>query len=174
MTTTRAPALGLLHFRGVDGRKFLQGLLSNDMDALGAEAFMLAGLHNPQGRVLALLRLAAPAADHVVAVLPAELAATTAVTLRRYLLRAKVAITEETSAEALARLAATMPAAAPILRARRARARHRRRRATGIRRDQRPVRRPDAEPRLRRRRVLRQGLLHWGRRSSRARTIAAA
>jgi tRNA-modifying protein YgfZ len=115
MTTTRAPALGLLHFRGVDGRKFLQGLLSNDMDALGAQAFMLAGLHNPQGRVLALLRLAAPADDHVVAVLPAELAAATTVTLRRYLLRAKVAINEETSAEALARLAATVPAAGPIL-----------------------------------------------------------
>ena len=109
------PSLGLLHFRGADVHGFLQGQLSNDMNALGTGTFMLAGLHNPQGRVLALLRLVAVADDHIMALLPAELVAATAATLRRYVLRAKVAIEEVTEPEALARLAALLPAATPIL-----------------------------------------------------------
>ena len=110
-----APALGLLRFRGADSVKFLQGQLSNDMSILAADRFMLAGLHNPQGRVLALLRLARIEPDHVVALLPAELAAATLATLRRYVLRAKVAISDESSAAALAALAAQLPAAALIM-----------------------------------------------------------
>lgn len=110
-----APALGLLRFRGADGVKFLQGQLSNDMSILAADRFMLAGLHNPQGRVLALLRLARIEPDHVVALLPTELAAATMTTLRRYVLRAKVAISDESSAAALAALATQLPAAAAIL-----------------------------------------------------------
>ena len=80
-------------FTGADARKFLQGQLSNDMALLGAERLTLAGYHNPQGRVLALLRLLAPAPDQVIALLPAELAEPTMTALRRYVLRAKVAIT---------------------------------------------------------------------------------
>jgi folate-binding protein YgfZ len=100
------PAQGLLRFQGPDARKFLQGQLSNDMNALRADRLLLAGLHNPQGRVLALLRLAAPAADDLIALLPAELAEATAATLRRYVLRAKLTISCESSATALdARLA---------------------------------------------------------------------
>ena len=113
--TAAAPALGLLRFRGADSVKFLQGQLSNDMSILAADRFMLAGLHNPQGRVLALLRLARLEPDHVVALLPAELAAATLTTLRRYVLRAKVAISDESSAAALATLTAQLPAAAAIL-----------------------------------------------------------
>jgi folate-binding protein YgfZ len=118
-TTGSGPAamtsLGMLHFRGLDARKFLQGQLSNDMNSLGTGAFMLAGLHNPQGRVLALLRLVALADDHVLALLPAELVAATAATLRRYVLRARVAIEEVTDPEALAGLALRLPAAASIV-----------------------------------------------------------
>ncbi len=110
-----APAPGLLRFRGPDAVKFLQGQLSNDMSALGAERLMLAGLHNPQGRVLALLRLAALEPDHIVALLPAELAELTMATLRRYVLRAKLAISNESNATALAALAAQSPAAAHCL-----------------------------------------------------------
>jgi hypothetical protein len=105
------PDYGLLHFRGADARKFLQGQLSNDLNALGADELMLAGLHNPQGRVLALLRLLAPAPDHVVALLPAELADAIATTLRRYVLRAKLTISADADAAALAQLAAHSPAA---------------------------------------------------------------
>jgi len=55
---------GLLSFKGSDASKFLQGQLSNDMNLLDEHSFVLAGYHNPQGRVLALLRLAALAPDH--------------------------------------------------------------------------------------------------------------
>ena len=105
-------APGLLRFRGSDCVKFLQGQLSNDMRSLSVTGWLLAGLHNPQGRVLALLRLWAPAPDHVVALLPAELADAIATTLRRYVLRAKVTIDADTDAAALAQLATQWPAAA--------------------------------------------------------------
>jgi tRNA-modifying protein YgfZ len=110
----RAPAArvpGLLHFRGIDSAKFLQGQLSNDMRSLGNTSWLLAGLHNPQGRVLALLRLLAPAPDHVVALLPAELAEVIATALRRFVLRAKVTISADADAAALAQLAPRAPAA---------------------------------------------------------------
>ena len=103
-------AHGLLRFQGPDARKFLQGQLSNDMNELRADQLLLAGLHNPQGRVLALLRLAAPAADDIIALLPAELVEVIAATLRRYVLRAKLTISSEVSVAALAALAAQMPA----------------------------------------------------------------
>ena len=106
---------GLLHFRGADARKFLQGQLSNDLNSVGGDELMLAGLHNPQGRVLALLRLIALAPDHIVALLPAELAESTGAVLRRYVLRAKVVIGPEVSATVLAELAARMPAVAALL-----------------------------------------------------------
>ena len=38
-------------------RSFLQGQLSSDVDQLGATPALTAGLHNPQGRCLAVLRL---------------------------------------------------------------------------------------------------------------------
>jgi folate-binding protein YgfZ len=105
-----APAHGLLRFQGPDARKFLQGQLSNDMNLLRADQLLLAGLHNPQGRVLALLRLAAPAADDIIALLPAELAEATGATLRRYVLRAKLSISHDVSEGALAAMAAQVPA----------------------------------------------------------------
>jgi tRNA-modifying protein YgfZ len=114
-TAGLAQAPGLLRFRGPDAAKFLQGQLSNDMTALAADQFMLAGLHNPQGRVLALLQLAAPETDHIVALLPAELAELTLATLHRYVLRAKLTISNESNAAALAALAAQFPAAAQAL-----------------------------------------------------------
>ena len=109
--TGTAWAPGLLHFRGTDSVKFLQGQLSNDMRSLSNAGSLLAGLHNPQGRVLALLRLLAPAPDHVVALLPAELAGTIATALRRYVLRAKVTISADADTAALAQFAAQSPAA---------------------------------------------------------------
>jgi tRNA-modifying protein YgfZ len=72
-----ASAWGLLRIRGGEALKFLQGQLSNDMALLAADRLLLAGLHNPQGRVLALLRLAAPEPGQVIALLPTDLAAAT-------------------------------------------------------------------------------------------------
>jgi folate-binding protein YgfZ len=61
------------------------------------------------------LRLVAPDADQVIALLPAELAEPTMTALRRYVLRAKVTISHESSAEALGALAAQLPAIAPVI-----------------------------------------------------------
>ncbi len=85
---------GVLHFAGPDARAFLQGQLSNDLALLAADRPLLAGLHSPQGRVLALLRLwpEEHGADGVLAALPAELLAGVTTQLRRFVLRSKVTI----------------------------------------------------------------------------------
>jgi len=108
-------AFAVLRFRGAEVRKFLQGQLSNDMALLGAGHITLAGYHNPQGRVLALLRLAAPEPEQVIALLPAELAEATMTALRRFVLRAKVSISLDTSAEAIATLAQQLPMVGSVL-----------------------------------------------------------
>jgi len=100
--TTRAVCLlddlGALRFQGADTRSFLQGQLSNDLSRLHPGALLRAGLHNPQGRTLALLALAASSsADEVLAILPRELLSTVASILKRYVLRAKVQISDVTA-----------------------------------------------------------------------------
>ena len=87
--------LGVLRFRGAEAQKFLQGQVSNDVDKLSAERSQLAGYHNPQGRVIALVRLVQQGPEDVLAVLPRELAATVASRLTKFVLRAKVKITDE-------------------------------------------------------------------------------
>jgi folate-binding protein YgfZ len=87
-------ALGLLAFRGPDAARFLQGQLSADIEKLGVGASTLAGLHNPQGRVVALLAIARTASDELFAVLPAELTVAVAQRLRKYVLRSKLKIDE--------------------------------------------------------------------------------
>jgi len=97
---TGAPALcrlddlGVLRFRGADAGSFLQGQLSNDLSRLRPDAILRAGLHTPQGRALVLPWLAAADGD-ILAVLPRELAAGTAAQMRRYVLRARLTITDE-------------------------------------------------------------------------------
>jgi folate-binding protein YgfZ len=88
----RLDDLGALRFQGPDTRAFLQGQLSNDLSALRPDTLLRAGVHNPQGRTLALLALVATGADELLAVLPRELLAGVATTLKRYVLRAKVKI----------------------------------------------------------------------------------
>jgi folate-binding protein YgfZ len=93
---------GVLRFSGADVVKFLQGQLSNDVTTLAAGTpaagtLLRAGLHNPQGRTLALLALAAEEQGDILALLPLELVAAVAAHLRRYLLRAKVAINDVSS-----------------------------------------------------------------------------
>ena len=103
--------LGLLCFRGPDTVKFLQGQLSNDVTALAAGTLLRAGLHSPQGRTLALLALVGGQdGDEVLALLPQELLAGTLTTLRRYVLRAKVVISDERAAY---RIYGLMPGASP-------------------------------------------------------------
>ena len=85
---------GTLRFSGAEVKKFLQGQLSNDVSTLASGALLRAGLHNPQGRTLALLWLLAADQGEILAVLPLELLSSVATHLRRYLLRAKVLISD--------------------------------------------------------------------------------
>lgn len=85
-------ARGALAFRGPDAAKFLQGQLSADIARLAVGAGTLAGLHNPQGRVIALLDVTRTADEEFIARLPREMAETVAARLRKYVLRAKVRI----------------------------------------------------------------------------------
>jgi len=89
--------LGVVRARGLDAVRFLQGQLSNDVARLGTQRSFLAGYHNPQGRTIALLRLVQLDQDDILAVLPAELAPVVAARLSKFVLRAKVKITEESS-----------------------------------------------------------------------------
>jgi folate-binding protein YgfZ len=89
--------LGVLAVRGVDARKFLQGQLSQDVLGLRADQVVWAGLHNPQGRTLALLRLVPQGETDVLCVLPRELLANALTVLRKYLLRAKATLTDESA-----------------------------------------------------------------------------
>jgi folate-binding protein YgfZ len=93
------PPLAVLAARGVDARRFLQGQLSADVIGLPASEARWAGLHNPQGRTLATLRLIADATTangtDVLALLPPERLATVLPLLQRYLLRAKATLSDE-------------------------------------------------------------------------------
>jgi tRNA-modifying protein YgfZ len=92
---SQAPAkLGVLAFRGADAARFLQGQLSADVEKLGVGHSTLSGLHNPQGRVIAVLAIARTAADEFFAVLPAELLEPVALRLRKYVLRSKLTIVD--------------------------------------------------------------------------------
>jgi tRNA-modifying protein YgfZ len=91
-------SLGALHARGRDVVAFLQGQLSNDVATLTSERSLLAGYHNPQGRVLALLRLLEVAPGEVLAILPRELVAPVMSRLRTFILRSKVELADASGA----------------------------------------------------------------------------
>jgi folate-binding protein YgfZ len=84
----------VLAFRGPEAAHFLQGQLSCDTGQLSATRMQLAGLHNPQGRVIALLRIFQREPGEILALLPKALALSVSEQLRRYVLRAKVQILE--------------------------------------------------------------------------------
>ena len=89
--------LTALAARGPDAAAFLQGQLSQDITLLADRGSLFAGLHNPQGRCLALLRLFHLGADQILIVLPAELADRVRAQLVRYVLRARVKIDDVSS-----------------------------------------------------------------------------
>lgn len=89
--------LGVLRARGADAIAFLQGQLSNDTTRLRSGQLQLSGYHTPQGRAIALLRLTLLAPDDVLAMLPLELVPVVVARLKRYVLRAKVQITDESA-----------------------------------------------------------------------------
>ena len=112
-------SLGVLRASGPDAVSFLQGQLSNDIAQLSAERSLLAGYHNPQGRVIALLRLVEQAPGEMLAVLPRELIGSVLQRLGKFVLRAKVKLSDASSqwtiggviGAATDRAGATLPAA---------------------------------------------------------------
>jgi folate-binding protein YgfZ len=95
--STGPGALGVLGVSGPDAARFLQGQLSAEIENLAPGSSTLAGLHNPQGRTVALLALARVRDDELLAALPAELMAAVTQRLRKYVLRAKVRIEDLSS-----------------------------------------------------------------------------
>jgi folate-binding protein YgfZ len=91
-------SLGVLRARGAEVVSFLQGQLSNDVALLGTERSLLAGYHNPQGRVIALLRVLQLAPDDVLAILPRELIGVVVQRLGKFVLRAKVKLADDSGA----------------------------------------------------------------------------
>jgi folate-binding protein YgfZ len=85
-------ASSAIAFRGPDAARFLQGQLSADVEKLAVGATTMAGLHNPQGRVIALLEVRRVAPEEFVAVLPGDLSDAVKARLQKYVLRAKVRI----------------------------------------------------------------------------------
>jgi folate-binding protein YgfZ len=109
-------SVGALRMRGRDVVGFLQGQLSNDLTQLGVARWLLAGYHNPQGRVLALMRLFEPAPGEVLALLPRELVTSVMTRLRAFILRSKVELADDSAAwriEGLIGADAPSPAAPP-------------------------------------------------------------
>jgi folate-binding protein YgfZ len=95
LQTVELDDLGALRVAGADAARFLQGQLSNDLARVSAQRSALAGLHNPLGRTIALLRILQLAPNDFLALLPRELAASVAERLSKYVLRAKVKVTDE-------------------------------------------------------------------------------
>jgi folate-binding protein YgfZ len=99
----------VLALRGPEAARFAQGQLSADIEGLSVGASTLAGLHNAQGRVVALLAITRAAPEEFLAVLPRELLPAVAARLRKYVLRAKLRI-EDASAQFTVLGAAADPA----------------------------------------------------------------
>jgi tRNA-modifying protein YgfZ len=86
------PPLGVLRAVGVDSGKFLQGQLSADVSRLQVGESTIAGLHNREGRVFALLRVVVVTSAEILAVLPRELVTETIARLQKYILRSKTSL----------------------------------------------------------------------------------
>ncbi len=100
---SRLRELGILRVAGADARVFLQGQLSNDIERLTRERTLLSALNTVQGRVVAILHLA-QRADGIIAILPTELIAPVIERLRKYVLRSKVTLSDDSSRLAVAGL----------------------------------------------------------------------
>ena len=90
-------SLGVLRVRGTDAVSFLQGQLSNDLRLLGAARSLLAAYHNPQGRTVAVLRLVELDPADLLAILPRELVGPVVARMSKFILRAKVKLSDESA-----------------------------------------------------------------------------
>ena len=94
LNRTSLTDLGVLRIHGPDAVRFLQGQVSNDVTRLAAGQAVLAGYHTPQGRTIALLRLAARTENELLAILPRELVTSVSQRLAKYVLRSKVTVAD--------------------------------------------------------------------------------
>jgi|APFre7841882630_1041343.scaffolds.fasta_scaffold01298_3 folate-binding protein YgfZ len=85
--------IGLLRFSGPDAGAFLQGQISNDTRRLSAHQALLAAYCTAQGRVISLLHLL-PHSSGIIALLPRDVLLPTMQGLRKFVLRAKVDISD--------------------------------------------------------------------------------
>jgi tRNA-modifying protein YgfZ len=90
--------LAVLGASGPDVLPFLNGQLSQDMTLLPERGSQLAGLHNPQGRVIAVVRVMYLDEAHVLLVLPRELAEGVRTHLQRFVFRSRVRIEDASTA----------------------------------------------------------------------------
>jgi folate-binding protein YgfZ len=102
-----AEGYGVLAVRGPDSAKFLQGQLSADMEALAPRASTIAGFHNPQGRVVAVLAVARTSEEEFLAALPRGLVESVVQRLRKFVLRARVRIEDVSTSVRVLRMLAT-------------------------------------------------------------------
>lgn len=92
LALTELDDLAVLGAEGPDVLSFLNGQLSQDFSQLPGRRALLAGFHNPQGRVLALVRALYLDDTHVLLVVPRELSEQVCSQLQRFVFRAKVRI----------------------------------------------------------------------------------
>ncbi|MBS0377676.1 MAG: folate-binding protein YgfZ [Proteobacteria bacterium] len=94
--------------------KFLQGQLSADLQLLTPQRALLAGFHNPQGRVIALLRLIELGPADLLALTARELAPVLVSRLGKFVLRAKVTLQDESPAWHIEGLLGNAEASSPF------------------------------------------------------------
>jgi len=109
----RLPDLGVLRIEGRDALPFLQAQVTADLRLLEPGQGAQAAWCTPQGRVIALLHLLRRD-DGLLCVVPRELAADVAIRLARFVMRAKVSISDESERLAVAGLAGDAASAPAI------------------------------------------------------------
>jgi folate-binding protein YgfZ len=93
--TFRLDDYACLQIAGEDAESFLQGQLSNDLTALPVGGGQLSTFNDPQGRVIALLRMFRTP-NAFIAAMPTALAGVVAGRLRMFVMRSRVSIDSET------------------------------------------------------------------------------
>jgi folate-binding protein YgfZ len=114
-SSAKLAELSVLRVSGTDALPFLQGQLSNDIERVTRERASLSSLNTAQGRVLAILRLARRA-EGLIAILPAGLLTPVIDRLRRYVLRSKVTLSDESARLEVAGVLDAGPASAELAR----------------------------------------------------------
>lgn len=92
----RLDELGVIAARGADAASFLQGQLTNDVLALGADRVVLSGYCTPKGRLLATLRCWRDG-EAVYLQLPREILPGVLKRLSMYVLRAKATLADDSA-----------------------------------------------------------------------------